>query len=106
MILLADPGFTPEGREAQGPPRTGRWWAAAATGLTLVAAVLMAVLVADPGVRESIVGPPAAFASGALLIGGAAAAVTVVVLREVSRVSDAGPDGSASVPDPDDHGLA
>lgn len=105
MILLAEPGFTPGGWRAQGPHRTGRWWAAAATGLTVAAAVLVAVLVADPEIRESVLGPPAAFAAGALLIGGTAAALTVVVLRAVARVSDAAPDGSGSAPigpNPDD----
>ena len=104
VILLLEPGFTPGGRAANGPHRAGRWWAAAATGLILVAAVLLAVLVADPEVRESVLGPPVAFLAGALLIVGTAAAMTVVVLREVSRVSDAGPDGSGAAPDPDDHG--
>ena len=57
--------------------------------MTIVAAVLVAVLVADPEVRESALGPPAAFVAGALLIVATAAAMTVVVLRAVSRVSDA-----------------
>jgi hypothetical protein len=98
VILLAEPGFTPEDRGAQGPHRTGRWWAAAATGLALVAAVLVAVLVADPEVRESALGPPAAFVAGALLIVATAAAMTVVALRAVSRVSDAGPGSVPVVP--------
>jgi membrane-associated phospholipid phosphatase len=102
VILLAEPGFTPGGWAANGAHRAGRWWAAAATGLTLVAAVIVAVLVADPEVRESVVGPPAAFVAGALLIVGTAAAMTVVVLRAVSRVSDTGPDGSQSSPAPAD----
>lgn len=106
VILLAEPGFTPGGWAAQGPHRAGRWWAAAATGLIIVAAVLVAVLVADPEVRESVLGPPAAFVAGALLIVGTAAALTVVVLRAVSRVSDAGPDGSGSAPAPADRGPA
>ncbi len=106
VILLAEPGFTPEGRAANEPHRAGRWWAAAAIGLTLVAAVLVAVLVADPEVRQSALGPPAGFVAGTLLIVGTAAALTVVVLREVSRVSDAGPAGSGSAPDPQDQGPA
>ena len=53
-----------------------------------------------------MLGPPAAFVAGALLIVGTAAAMTVVVLRTVSRVSDAGPLGSGSAPAPADHGPA
>lgn len=98
VILLAEPGFTPGGWRTHEPHRIGRWWAAAATGLALVAAVLVAVLVADPEVRESAFGPPAAFVAGALLIVATAAAMTVVVLRAVSRVSDAGPGSVPVVP--------
>jgi hypothetical protein len=68
--------------------------------------VIVAVLVADPEVRGSNLGPPAAFFAGVLLIVATATSVTVVVQRAVSRVSDAAPDGSGSGPDPDDHGLA
>lgn len=97
VMLRAEPDFTPRDWRAQRPRRIGRWWAAAATGLTLVAAVLVAVLVADPEVRESVLGPPAAFVAGALLVVGTAAAMTVVVLRAVSRVSDPGA-GTGSSP--------
>jgi hypothetical protein len=106
VILLAEPGFTPGGWRTHEPHQTGRWWAAAATGLAVVAAVIVAVLVADPEVRGSNLGPPAAFFAGVLLIVATATSVTVVVQRAVSRVSDAAPDGSGSGPDPDDHGLA
>ncbi|HYO18750.1 MAG TPA: hypothetical protein VES02_08820, partial [Dermatophilaceae bacterium] len=68
-------------------------------GLTLIATTVIAALVADPQLRESAVGPPAAFAAGALLIMGTAAGTTVVVLRTVSRVSNADPDTSRSLPD-------
>jgi membrane-associated phospholipid phosphatase len=106
VILLAEPGFTPGSWTAKGARRSGRWWAAAATGLALVAAVIVAVLVADPTVRESVVGPPAAFVAGALLIVGTTAAMTVLVLRAVSQVSDTGPDGFGSAPAPADHAGA
>lgn len=98
VILLAEPRFEPGGWRAQGQDRVGRWWAAAALGLTLVAAVLVAVLVADPEVRESVVGPPVAFVAGALMIVGTAAAMTVVVQRMVARVSDAEPEVSRPAP--------
>lgn len=96
VTLLAEPRFTPRDRGTQGPRRAGRWWGAAAAGLIVVAAVIVAVLVADPEIRESVLGPPTAFAAGSLLLVGTAAAMTVVVLRTVSRVSDADPDVSGS----------
>jgi membrane-associated phospholipid phosphatase len=88
VLLLAEPDFTPAGRPARGAHGAGRWWAAAAAGLTLLAGVLVAVLVADAEVRGSVLGPPAAFVAGSLLIVGTSAAMTVIVLRSVARVSD------------------
>jgi len=99
VLLLAEPGFTPGGGGPGGPHRAGRWWAAAAIGLTLVAAVLVAALVVEPEIRESVLGPPVAFVAGGLLVVGTAAGMTVVVLRAVSRISDAGPGGFGALPD-------
>ena len=101
LIVLAEPDVTPGRRGTQGSHRAGRWWSALAIGLALIATTVIAALVAEPQLRESALGPPAAFAAGALLIMGTAAGTTVVVLRTVSQVSDADPGTSRSVPDLD-----
>ncbi len=99
VIVLAEPDFTPGDRVTRGSHRAGRWYLGLAVGLTLMAATVIAALVAEPQLRESAAGPPAAFVAGALLIIGTAAGTTAVVLRTVSRVSDADPDTSRSLPD-------
>jgi membrane-associated phospholipid phosphatase len=89
VILLAEPDVAAGGRGPHGTQRSGRWWAATAIGLTVLAATLIAALVVEPPLRESALGPPAAFTAGALLIIAAAAGTSVVVLRAVVRVADA-----------------
>jgi len=90
VLLLAQPDFTPGGPGLEGSRDTGRWWAATAIGLALLAGALVTVLVSDPEIRESLAGPRAAFLAGALTVLSTAAAMTVVTLRVVSRVSDGG----------------
>ena len=92
VVLLADRDFLPVPARRPGRRRTGRWWTVSAAGLALIAATLLAVLVSDPDVRTSALGPPLAFITGGLLIVGVAAATTVVVLRVVARVTDVSAD--------------
>jgi hypothetical protein len=99
VIVLSEPDFMPADRLTRGSHRARRWILGLAIGLTLIAATVIAALVADRQFRESAAGPPAAFVAGALLIMGTAAGTTVVVLRTVSRVNDADPDTSRSLPD-------
>jgi membrane-associated phospholipid phosphatase len=99
VIVLAEPDFTPAIRGPRGSHRLGRWDLGLAIALALIATAILAALVAAPQLRESAVGPPAAFVAGALLIIGTAAGTTAVVLRTVSQVSDADPDTTESLPD-------
>ncbi len=95
VVLLAEHDFSPADRSHRGRLGTGRWWSATAVGLGLITATLLAVLLADPDVRTSTLGPPLAFVTGGLLIVGVAAATTVVVLRVVARVTDDSADAVA-----------
>ena len=101
VTLLAQPGFMPAARRAAGRRRTRPWLVLTILGLSLLAALVVAVIVSDQGVRESSIGRFAAFLAGCLLIVGAAAATTAVVVRAVSRVSDPGTAATGSGPDAD-----
>jgi membrane-associated phospholipid phosphatase len=103
VTLLAQPAFMPAARRAAGQRqrRTRPWLVLTILGLSLLAVLIVAVLVSDQGVRESSIGRFSAFLAGCLLIVGAAAATTAVVVRAVSRVSDAGTAATGSDPDSD-----
>jgi hypothetical protein len=105
-VLIAESGFTPADQNRMQRRRPGRWWAATAVGLILIAAAIIPILAVDPRLRESALGPPAAFGAGALLIVGTAAALTVVVLRIVARVSDTSTEPTPPGPAPEDAGEA
>ncbi len=101
VTLLAQPGFMPAARGAAGQRRVRPWLVLTILGLSLLAALIVAVLVSDQGVRESSIGRFAAFVAGCLLIVGTAAATTAVVVKAVSRVSDPGTAATGSGPDTD-----
>ncbi len=87
VVALLDPASggrrSAEGRDGRGP-RAARWLAVLAAGLLGLGAVTVFVLASLAPLRESVLGPPVAFLSGALLIGGTA----VVVLLGVQRLLD------------------
>ena len=101
VLLLAQPGFTPAAGRAAGKRRTRPVLVLTTVGLSLFAALIVAVLVSDHGVRESSIGRFAAFLAGCLLVVGTAAVTTALVVRAVSRVSDPGTAGTGSGPDTD-----
>lgn len=95
-----DPGPTdPPGEPADraGAKRASRWPAVLSVGLLGLSGLLVAAL-ANPTVRDSRLGAPAAFLAAGLMIVGTSIATTALVLRTVDRISPR--TQTMSMPDP------
>jgi membrane-associated phospholipid phosphatase len=103
VVLLADPQLRdhPGGQAAPSDPpavRPVRRLALAGLAVLLLAAPLVAALAASATVRDSWLGPPAAFVAGSLLMGGGAVVATALVMGVAARIAAPDPVGDPVAP--------